>query len=106
MMNKCLNHHASNRVLIDFIRQSHALNRNTNFTSNNNSNSKIFIQKRNAAAFKFVPEVAPASLGETTKMNLCQSITNALDISLSADKSAGWFDLKQKKTFLDHFLII
>lgn len=47
------------------------------------------VQKRNASAFKFVPDTAPASLGETTKMNLCQSITNALDIALSADKTAG-----------------
>ena len=46
-------------------------------------------QKRNASAFKFIPEIAPPSLGETTKMNLYQSVTNALDISLSADKSAG-----------------
>ena len=46
-------------------------------------------QNRNAAHFKFVPDVSPASLGETTKMNLCQAVTNALDISLSADKTAG-----------------
>jgi hypothetical protein len=46
-------------------------------------------QKRNASAFKFQPDIAPASLGETTKMNLFQSVTNALDISLSSDKSAG-----------------
>lgn len=49
------------------------------------------VQKRNASAFKFVPDTAPASLGETTKMNLCQSITNALDIALSADKTAVVF---------------
>ena len=47
------------------------------------------LQKRNASAFKFQPDIAPANLGETTKMNLFQSVTNALDISLSADKSAG-----------------
>ncbi len=47
------------------------------------------IQKRNASAFKFQPDTAPTSLGETTKMNLFQSVTNALDISLSSDKSAG-----------------
>ena len=50
------------------------------------------VQKRNASAFKFQPDTAPANLGETTKMNLCQSITNALDISLSSDKSAGESD--------------
>jgi len=49
------------------------------------------VQKRNASAFKFQPDIAPASLGETTKMNLFQSVTNALDISLSSDKSAGLF---------------
>lgn len=69
------------------------INKN-NFHSINNHQVKIStslsnVQKRNASAFKFVPDVAPASLGETTKMNLCQSITNALDISLSSDKTAG-----------------
>ena len=44
---------------------------------------------RHASAFKFVPETAPAELGETTKMNLCQAVTNALDITLSSDKSSG-----------------
>ncbi len=49
------------------------------------------IQRRNAAAFKFQPDISPANLGETVKMNLFQSVTNALDISLSADKSAVVF---------------
>jgi hypothetical protein len=44
---------------------------------------------RNATAFKFMPDTAPANLGETTKMNLCQAVTNALDLTLSTDKSAG-----------------
>ncbi|RNA18190.1 2-oxoisovalerate dehydrogenase subunit mitochondrial [Brachionus plicatilis] len=52
-----------------------------------NSNFQI----RNASGFKFLPDTAPADLGETTKMNLCQSVTNALDISLSQDKSAVVF---------------
>lgn len=51
------------------------------------------IQVRYASAFKFLPDTAPADLGETTKMNLCQSVTNALDISLSTDKSAGIYNL-------------
>lgn len=51
----------------------------------------VISNKRNASAFKFLPDTAPAELGETTKMNLYQSITNALDISLSADKSAVVF---------------
>ena len=56
------------------------------------SNSAVVISsKRNASAFKFLPDTAPAELGETTKMNLYQSITNSLDISLSSDKSAGNF---------------
>lgn len=52
-------------------------------------NKLLVVQVRNASAFKFVPETAPSNLGETTKMNLCQSITNALDLTLSTDKSAG-----------------
>ena len=44
---------------------------------------------RNASAFKFTPNTAPSNLGETTKMNLCQAVTNALDLTLSTDKSAG-----------------
>jgi 2-oxoisovalerate dehydrogenase E1 component beta subunit len=51
----------------------------------------LLVQSRNASAFKFYPDEAPASLGETTKMNLCQAVTNALDIALSADKSAVVF---------------
>jgi 2-oxoisovalerate dehydrogenase E1 component beta subunit len=45
--------------------------------------------RRDASNFKFIPEKAPADLGETTKMNLYQAVTNSLDISLSSDKSAG-----------------
>lgn len=61
------------------------------FGKNNLKNEQLqSIFKRNASAFKFLPDTAPANLGETTKMNLCQSITNALDISLSTDKSAGF----------------
>ncbi len=51
-----------------------------------NSNLQLV---RNAAAFKFMPDTAPPNLGETTKMNLCQAVTNALDLTLSTDKSAG-----------------
>ncbi len=45
--------------------------------------------KRDASHFKFFPDKAPENLGETTKMNLYQAVTNSLDISLSTDKSAG-----------------
>jgi hypothetical protein len=44
---------------------------------------------RHASAFKFMPDTAPSELGETTKMNLYQAVTNALDITLSSDKSSG-----------------
>lgn len=55
------------------------------------STSSVAPQKRNASHFKFVPDQAPPELGETTKMNLYQAITNSLDISLSSDKSAVIF---------------
>ncbi len=67
-------------------KQLHAINASRNNKLNASLNN---FQKRNASAFKFIPDIAPPSLGETTKMNLYQSVTNALDISLSADKSAG-----------------
>jgi hypothetical protein len=73
-------------VISQFFRQ---LNTKTNLL---NPCINSTTQKRNASHFKFVPDVAPASLGETTKMNLCQAVTNALDISLSADKTAGKLD--------------
>ena len=76
--------------------------------SNKNSSGSVFVlfnnfynknlnnqQIRNASAFKFVPETAPSNLGETTKMNLCQSITNALDLTLASDKSSGKLDIKK-----------
>jgi len=56
-----------------------------------NTSKLLLVQSRNASAFKFYPDEAPANLGETTKMNLCQAVTNALDIALSADKSAVVF---------------
>lgn len=55
---------------------------------------------RHASAFKFVPETAPAELGETTKMNLCQAVTNALDITLSSDKSSGTHPFLEKNIYL------
>ncbi|XP_069691999.1 2-oxoisovalerate dehydrogenase subunit beta, mitochondrial [Periplaneta americana] len=44
--------------------------------------SKRFIQ------FNFYPEKPPEGEGETTRMNLCQAINNALHISLTKDPSA------------------
>lgn len=59
------------------------------FLSGLNLGKCLLVGTRHASGFKFVPETAPAELGETTKMNLCQAVTNALDITLSSDKSAG-----------------
>lgn len=42
--------------------------------------------KRNASAFTFVPEKIPIS-GETKKMNLFQSVTNAMEIVMDTDES-------------------
>lgn len=47
--------------------------------------------KRDASHFKFIGDQASPELGETTKMNLYQAITNSLDTSLSSDKSAVIF---------------
>merc|ERR1712135_41215 len=38
--------------------------------------------------FTFVPDTVPASEGETQRMNLFQSLNNAMDIALTADPSA------------------
>ena len=64
-------------------------NQNLLKLSSTSSTNLYVVNKRNASHFKFMPDVASPDLGETTKMNLFQSITNSLDISLSSDKSAG-----------------
>ncbi|XP_038077964.1 2-oxoisovalerate dehydrogenase subunit beta, mitochondrial-like [Patiria miniata] len=46
---------------------------------------------RNASAWTFVPDSPPDTLGETTKMNLFQSLTSAMDIALSTDQTAVIF---------------
>ncbi|XP_013778368.2 2-oxoisovalerate dehydrogenase subunit beta, mitochondrial-like isoform X1 [Limulus polyphemus] len=53
--------------------------------------SCIVLNKRFSAHFTFVPDTVPASDGETSRMNLFQSITNALDIALSSDTTAVVF---------------
>lgn len=68
--------------------------KNLLISSTKNSNllrlcSPITTNNRKASHFKFRPDTAPAELGETTKMNLFQAVNNSMDISLSADKSAG-----------------
>ncbi|XP_072036893.1 2-oxoisovalerate dehydrogenase subunit beta, mitochondrial-like isoform X1 [Amphiura filiformis] len=47
--------------------------------------------RRNAAGFIIVPDTPSEADGETTKMNLFQSITNAMDIALGEDQSAVIF---------------
>jgi len=48
------------------------------------------ICKRNAASFTFVPETINIP-GETKRMNLFQSLTNAMDIAMETDNSAVIF---------------
>ncbi|XP_064473264.1 2-oxoisovalerate dehydrogenase subunit beta, mitochondrial-like [Ornithodoros turicata] len=52
----------------------------------NNDQSKRF-----AAHFTFVPDTVPSSEGETTRMNMYQAITDALDIAMAADPTAVIF---------------
>lgn len=40
------------------------------------------------ATFTYVPDTAPSEYGETMKMNLFQSITNAMEIALESDPTA------------------
>lgn len=49
------------------------------------------LHKRSAAHFNFVPDTAPSSEGETSRMNLYQAVTNALDIALASDPTAVVF---------------
>eukprot|EP00116_Pleurobrachia_bachei_P001857 sb/3462119/ len=46
---------------------------------------------RNAAHFTYQPQTPPAHLGETNKLNMFQSINNALDLALAGDDSAVVF---------------
>ena len=51
--------------------------------------SLLRVNTRQASTrFTFVPEVAAEEYGPTTKLNLFQSINNAMDIALSTDQSA------------------
>ncbi len=90
MLNSKLTQLCSNgnvcKILCIYPREIHSLNSKKTVQSKSALN---LTQKRHASAFKFLPDVAPASLGETAKMNLFQSVTNALDIVLTADKTAG-----------------
>ncbi|KAM7441793.1 hypothetical protein ABFA07_009195 [Porites harrisoni] len=44
-----------------------------------------------ASTFSFVPDSPSPLLGETQKMNLCQSLTSAMDLILESDSSAVIF---------------
>uniref|UniRef100_A0A915PZS8 2-oxoisovalerate dehydrogenase subunit beta, mitochondrial n=1 Tax=Setaria digitata TaxID=48799 RepID=A0A915PZS8_9BILA len=46
---------------------------------------------RFASSIPFVPTQADSSLGEKSKMNLCQAINNAMDIAMESDSSACLF---------------
>ncbi|XP_019625423.1 PREDICTED: 2-oxoisovalerate dehydrogenase subunit beta, mitochondrial-like [Branchiostoma belcheri] len=47
--------------------------------------------RREASALSYVPETAPSDFGETTKMNLFQSINSAMDVALASDPTAVIF---------------
>jgi len=46
---------------------------------------------RHSSSFLYVPDVAPAGLGPTKRMNLCQALTSAMDIAMEKDSSAVVF---------------
>ncbi|CAK8671335.1 unnamed protein product [Clavelina lepadiformis] len=47
--------------------------------------NSFVVTKRHATHFKFYPDPPPIDCGPTEKMNLFQSLTSAMDISLSSD---------------------
>uniref|UniRef100_A0A3P9I895 3-methyl-2-oxobutanoate dehydrogenase (2-methylpropanoyl-transferring) n=1 Tax=Oryzias latipes TaxID=8090 RepID=A0A3P9I895_ORYLA len=53
--------------------------------------SRSKTQRRHAAHFTYQPDPVPTQYGETQKMNLFQSITSALDNTLSSDPTAVIF---------------
>ncbi|XP_035606483.1 2-oxoisovalerate dehydrogenase subunit beta, mitochondrial isoform X2 [Oncorhynchus keta] len=56
-----------------------------------NCSSQTKTQRRNAAHFTYHPDPVPTEYGPTTKMNLFQSVTSALDNTLSSDPTAVIF---------------
>ncbi|KAG7336223.1 hypothetical protein KOW79_000916 [Hemibagrus wyckioides] len=52
---------------------------------------RLKTQKRHATHFTFYPDPVPTNYGPTTKMNLFQSITSALDNTLASDPTAVIF---------------
>ncbi|CDQ71853.1 unnamed protein product [Oncorhynchus mykiss] len=56
-----------------------------------NCSSKTKTQRRNAAHFTYHPDPVPTEYGPTTKMNLFQSVTSALDNTLASDPTAVIF---------------
>lgn len=55
------------------------------------SSSKLGVESKRNAHFTFVPEAQDSSHGETTKMTLLQSVTDAMDIALTKDETAVVF---------------
>uniref|UniRef100_A0A8C7XET6 3-methyl-2-oxobutanoate dehydrogenase (2-methylpropanoyl-transferring) n=1 Tax=Oryzias sinensis TaxID=183150 RepID=A0A8C7XET6_9TELE len=53
--------------------------------------SRSKTQRRHAAHFTYQPDPVPTQYGETQKMNLFQSVTSALDNTLSSDPTAVIF---------------
>lgn len=47
------------------------------------------LAQRNVAHFTFTKDQPDPSLGPTKEMNLCQTIQNALDITLASDHTAS-----------------
>ncbi|KAK2162361.1 hypothetical protein LSH36_100g11004 [Paralvinella palmiformis] len=47
-----------------------------------------YVSKRHSSGFVYVPDTAPSEFGETTRLNLCQSITSAMDIAMERDPTA------------------
>ncbi|XP_033106981.1 2-oxoisovalerate dehydrogenase subunit beta, mitochondrial-like [Anneissia japonica] len=58
---------------------------------NNSIKAQLRHNIRCASNFSYVPDVAPESKGETAKMNLFQSLNNAMDIALTTDQTAVVF---------------
>ncbi|XP_055759224.1 2-oxoisovalerate dehydrogenase subunit beta, mitochondrial-like isoform X3 [Salvelinus fontinalis] len=56
-----------------------------------NCSSQTKTQRRNAAHFTYHPDPVPTEYGPTTKMNLFQSVTSALDNTLASDPTAVIF---------------
>lgn len=57
----------------------------------NRTPSSFLPNIRHSSAFSYVPDIAPSTFGSTKRMNLCQSLTSAMDIALERDSNAVIF---------------